>query len=233
MKINADFSQRIVVLPGEAQWTPSPHPGVDRLMLDRIGEEVARATSFVRFAPGSAFPHHTHGGGEEIYVIDGAFEDENGVHAAGAYLRDPIGSAHAPFSPHGCTLFVKLWQFDKEDVDRVEIDTASGEWREAPEGFAIQPLHYFGGATTFLVRLDPGATLSRTIHPDGEEIVVLTGACSDAEGTYPASAWIRDPGGHGQDLFSAEGCTLFVKTGHLAATANKAPGLDSAQARSR
>jgi anti-sigma factor ChrR (cupin superfamily) len=232
MKINANFSQRIVVRPGEAQWTPSPHPGVDRLMLDRIGDEIARATSFVRFAPGSAFPHHTHGGGEEIYVIDGAFEDENGFHAAGTYLRDPIGSSHAPFSPHGCTLFVKLRQFDKDDADRVEIDTVAGEWRQAPEGFAIQPLHYFAGVTTFLVRLDPGVTLSRTIHSEGEEIVVLAGACADARGTYPAGAWIRDPGGHGQDLFSAEGCTLFVKTGHLAAAA-EAPGLDSAQARSR
>jgi anti-sigma factor ChrR (cupin superfamily) len=216
MTINADFSQRVVVLPGEAQWTPSPHPGVDRLMLDRIGDEVARATSFVRFAPGIAFPRHMHGGGEEIYVIEGAFEDENGVHGAGLYIRNPIGSTHAPSSPKGCMLFVKLRQFAQGDADRVEIDTRSGEWRQAPEGFAIQPLHYFDGVMTFLVRLDPGATLSRTIHPDGEEIVVLSGACSDAEGNYPAGAWVRDPGGHGQDLFSREGCTLFVKTGHLA-----------------
>ncbi len=228
MRINADFSQRVVVLPGEAQWTPSPQPGVDRLMLDRIGDEVARATSFVRFAPGSSFAPHTHGGGEEIYVIDGAFEDENGVYAAGAYLRDPVGSSHAPTSPKGCMLFVKLWQFDKDDTERVEIDTVSGQWRKAPEGLAIQPLHYFGGVTTFLVRLDPGATLSRMIHAAGEETVVLAGACGDAQGAYPTGAWIRDPGGHRQDLFSAEGCTLLVKTGHLAAAA--AQGLDSARA---
>ncbi len=233
MKVNADFSQRVVVRPGDAQWTASPQPGVDRLMLDRIGEEVARATSFVRFAPGSAFPHHMHGGGEEIYVIEGAFEDENGIHRTGVYLRDPAGSAHTPFSPDGCTVFVKLWQFDKGDTDRVVIDTKSGEWREAPEGFAIQPLHYFAGVTTFLVRLYPGATLSRTIHPDGEEIVVLAGACSDAQGAYPTGAWIRDPGGHGQDLFSAQGCTLLVKTGHLGSTAAEAPGRDDVRATSR
>jgi anti-sigma factor ChrR (cupin superfamily) len=217
MRINADFSQRVIVRPGETQWTPAPQPGVDRLMLDRIGDEVARATSFVRFAPGSAFAPHTHGGGEELYVIDGVFEDENGVHAAGTYLRDPIGSSHAPFSSPGCTLFVKLWQFDKDDRDRVEIDTTSGHWRTAAEGLAIQPLHYFGGVTTFLVRLDPGATLSRMIHADGEETMVLAGACGDALGAYPVGTWIRDPGGRRQDLFSAEGCTLFVKTGHLAA----------------
>ena len=50
-------------------------------------------------------------------------------------------------------------------------------------------------------------------------MIVLAGACSDAEGNYPAGTWIRDPGGHKQDLFSADGCTLFVKTGHLALAA--------------
>jgi anti-sigma factor ChrR (cupin superfamily) len=93
-------------------------------------------------------------------------------------------------------------------------------------------LHHFSGVTTFLVRLDPGATLSRTIHPDGEELVVLAGACADALGAYPAGAWIRDPGGHAQDLFSAEGCTFLVKTGHLAAAA-EASGFESTQAKSR
>lgn len=228
MRINADFTRRIVVRRGDAQWTPSPQKGVERLMLDRIGGEVARATSFVRFAPETDFPGHTHGGGEEVYVIDGAFEDENGLHAAGAYIRDPIGSSHAPFSAQGCTLFVKLWQFDKDDHDHVEIDTASGEWRKAPEGFAIQPLHHFAGVTTFLVRLDQGATLNRAIHPDGEEMVVLAGACADAEGDYPAGTWIRDPGGRVQRLFSAGGCTLFVKTGHLAAAAAAARMADEA-----
>lgn len=232
MKINADFSQRVVIRPGEAQWTASPQPGVDRMMLDRIGEEKARATSFVRFAPGSAFPPHEHGGGEEIYVIDGAFEDENGVYAAGVYLRNPAGTAHAPVSPQGCMMFVKLRQFDKDDSESVEIDTTAGDWRQAPEGFAIQALHHFAGVTTFLVRLDRGATLSRTIHPDGEEVVVLAGACSDAQGAYPAGTWIRDPGGRRQDLFSAQGCTLLVKTGHLAAAAAEAGGFDSAPAKS-
>jgi anti-sigma factor ChrR (cupin superfamily) len=202
--------------------------GVDRMMLDRIGGEVARATSFVRFAPGSAFPRHVHGGGEEIYVIEGGFEDENGVYAAGTYLRDPIDSSHAPVSRQGCTLFVKLRQFDDGDRERVDIDTASGEWRRAPEGFAIQPLHHFGGVTTFLVRLDPRATLSRVIHPHGEEVVVLAGACRDEAGEYPAGAWIRDPGGHPQNLYSAGGCTLLVKTGHLASAATEASDLKNA-----
>jgi len=38
-------------------------------MLDRIGDEVARATSIVRYAPRSRFSAHTHGGGEEFLVV--------------------------------------------------------------------------------------------------------------------------------------------------------------------
>ena len=47
--------------------------GVERRMLDRIGDEVARATSIVRCAPGSHFSPHTHTGGEEFIVIEGVF----------------------------------------------------------------------------------------------------------------------------------------------------------------
>ena len=41
-------------------------------MLFRLGGEVARATSIVRYAPGSAFSRHTHTGGEEILAAEGS-----------------------------------------------------------------------------------------------------------------------------------------------------------------
>ena len=41
MNINDDFSARIVARSAGATWTPSPLPGVDRRMLDRVGDEVA------------------------------------------------------------------------------------------------------------------------------------------------------------------------------------------------
>ncbi|MEJ0094758.1 MAG: cupin domain-containing protein [Methylocella sp.] len=213
MNIRADFSQRVVVRPGDAEWTPSPQKGVDRLMLDRIGGEIARATSFVRFSPDSVFPHHTHGGGEEIFVMDGVLEDENGRYPTGTYIRDPIGSSHAPFSRQGCTLFAKLWQFAKDDCERIVIGDASRVWRDAAEGFALQPLHKFGEEITYLVRLAPGRPVNRRIDPRGEEILVLGGAFHDEQGSYAANCWIRDPGGREHSLVSEGGCTLFVKTG--------------------
>jgi anti-sigma factor ChrR (cupin superfamily) len=92
-------------------------------MLDRVGDEVARATSLVHYAPGSQFERHVHGGGEEILVLEGVFSDESGDHAAGTNLRNPPGSAHAPFSREGCLLFVKLRQFASGDLASVRVPT--------------------------------------------------------------------------------------------------------------
>ena len=96
MKINADFTKRAVVRPDDVDWIPSPMAGVERKMLDRIGEEVARATSIVRYAPDSYFEEHTHGGGEEFFVLDGVFSDQYGDYPAGTYVRNPIGTKHRP-----------------------------------------------------------------------------------------------------------------------------------------
>ena len=92
-------------------------------MLDRIGDEVARATSIVRYAPESQFSPHVHGGGEEFLVLEGVFQDEHGDFPEGSYVRNPPQSRHTPGSKPGCTLFVKLWQFDLADRTHVLIDT--------------------------------------------------------------------------------------------------------------
>jgi len=216
MKVRADFSQKFMVRPSDGEWVPSPQKGVDRLMLDRIGEEIARATSLVRFAPGSFFPHHVHGGGEEFFVLEGQLEDENGRYPAGTYLRDPVGSQHTPFTKEGCTIFVKLWQFDPDDRERKVIDTNAGAWEKgAAEGCAVKPLHAFAGVSTFLLRLAPGAGMSRMLNTEGEEILVLDGSFRDDEGEYPKRTWIREPGGREHKIASDAGCILLVKTGHL------------------
>jgi anti-sigma factor ChrR (cupin superfamily) len=103
MNLNADFDARPAVHAARLDWTPSPIPGFDRRMLDRIGDEVARATSIVGYAPHSHFSPHTHGGGEEFLVLDGVFQDEHGDHPPGTYVRNPPTSSHTPGSKPGCT----------------------------------------------------------------------------------------------------------------------------------
>ena len=125
MELNADFSAPVTVHSEELEWVASPMPGVDRRMLDRIGDEVARATSIVRYAPGSAFSEHTHTGGEEFIVLDGVFSDEHGDFPAGTYVRNPPTTAHTPSSAPGCVIFVKLWQFDMDDRTQFRKEMAA------------------------------------------------------------------------------------------------------------
>jgi len=68
MEINADFSRRVVIHTEKMDWVDSPMAGVHRRMLDRIGDEVARATSIVKYDPESHFSPHVHTGGEESTV---------------------------------------------------------------------------------------------------------------------------------------------------------------------
>ena len=89
MNLNSDFGARAAIHAARLDWMPSPIPGVDRRMLDRIGDEVARATSIVRYAQHSRFAPHTHGGGEEFLVLDGVFQDEHGDYPTGTYVRNP------------------------------------------------------------------------------------------------------------------------------------------------
>jgi quercetin dioxygenase-like cupin family protein len=125
MQLHTDYSLRVVVRPEDVAWSASPEPGVDRRRLERDGDEVARATSIVRYAPGSRFAAHTHGGGEEILVLEGVFSDEHGDYPAGTYLRNPIGTRHTPFSEPGTTLLVKLRQFDAADTTTLRLNTQS------------------------------------------------------------------------------------------------------------
>jgi anti-sigma factor ChrR (cupin superfamily) len=141
MQLNADFTQRAAMHGTRLPWTPSPIAGVDRRMLERIGGEVARATSIVRYAPNSHFSAHTHEGGEEFLVLEGVFSDEHGDFPAGSYVRNPPTSRHAPGSEPGCIIFVKLWQFDLDDRAHVRLDTRKMSFSVAPDRPGVRSCH--------------------------------------------------------------------------------------------
>jgi anti-sigma factor ChrR (cupin superfamily) len=126
-------------------------------MLDRIGDDVARATSIVRYAPHGRFSSHTHGGGEEFLVLDGVFQDEHGDYAAGAYVRNPPTSSHSPSSKPGCTILVKLWQFDPDDRTPVRVDTSSLSFASSPglPGVECALLYESAGELVLLERWAP------------------------------------------------------------------------------
>lgn len=213
--LNMDFQKRVVIAPEDMHWVNSPLPGVERKMLEREGAETGRATSIVRYAPASEFASHTHGGGEEFIVLAGVFSDQYGDFGPGMYIRNPIDSAHQPSSKDGCTIFVKLSQFDPKDQAFVRLDTATGTWKPGQaEGLSVLPLHQFGPERIALVKWQPGTRFQDHAHPGAEEILVLDGIFEDEFGRYPEGTWLRNPPESRHKPFSREGCTIYVKTGH-------------------
>ena len=216
LQLNADFAQRCAVDSNALPWMTSPSPLVHRRLLERNGGEVARATSVVRYAAGARFDSHRHDLGEEILVLEGTLSDESGVYAPGTYLKNPPGSAHAPFSEGGCTLFVKLRHLDPHDQERVVVPTRQAQWRQGlVPGLSVLPLNEFGTSHTAMVRWAPGTYFNPHRHYGGEEIFVAEGVFSDEHGDYPQGSWLRSPHLSQHQPFSRKGCLILVKTGHL------------------
>lgn len=216
MHLNADFSKRVVLDTNQLPWEESPMKGVYRRKLDRIGDEVARATSLVKYDPDSYFSSHTHDGGEEFLVLEGTFSDEHGDYSAGTYVRNPIGSSHTPFTKDGCVIFVKLQQFEPEDTHQFTRNTTTETFLPGTvPGLTVLPLHNFEGESCALVRWAPNTVFNVHKHWGGEEILVLEGTFSDEFGDYPKGSWIRSPHMSLHTPFTKEGCLIYVKTGHL------------------
>jgi ChrR-like protein with cupin domain len=217
MELNADFSRRAVVHAAQMDWVPSPIAGVDRRMLDRIGEEVARATSIVRYAPGSQFSQHTHGGGEEFLVLDGVFHDEHGEYPAGYYVRNPPTSAHTPGSTPGCTLFVKLWQFDPNDRTEIRLDTQAMQFTpdQRHPGVAVIPLFQDRWEMVRLEQWEPDARIELAL-PGGMELLVLEGDFVESHEKFRPQSWLRLPCSSTLNAAAGRnGCRVWLKTAHL------------------
>lgn len=216
MKINADLSRRAVVHSETLEWLPSPLPGVERRMLERDGDEVARATSVVRYAPESSFSPHTHGAGEEFLVLEGVFTDETGDFPEGMYVRNPPGSSHTPSSKQGCTILVKLRQIPDADQAYVRRSIHDPEgWRSEGISEMVLDLHRTDHEHVRMVRWPAGARLDEKRFPGGGEYFVVAGSFEDEHGEYVRGSWLRLPAGSRHRPVTREGCTCYLKTGHL------------------
>lgn len=220
MQINADFSQRVVIHSTDLDWVDSPISGVSRRMLDRIGGEVARATTIVRYAPDSRFSPHVHTGGEEFIVLEGVFQDEHGDFPAGSYIRNPPQSSHTPGSEQGCVIFVKLWQFDLEDrfqlrVDMGEVAPVSRRANGSDSKVAVTQLFQDARETVRMERWQSSAV--RFIDaPFGAEVLVLEGGFEESGDRLKQHSWLRVPVGGSICATAGEsGARVWIKTGQL------------------
>lgn len=214
MDLNAKFDERVVVHSDTLGWVASPMPGVDRRMLDRIGGEVARATTIVRYSPNSKFSAHTHTGGEEFIVLEGVFQDEHGDYPVGTYVRNPPTTSHTPGSEDGCTIFVKLWQFDMDDRDQFRKDMYA-ELGSAVDGVATAELHRDSQEVVTFSELSEDAVFSNS-DLGGVEMLVIEGSVSEAGEVLSKGSWLRLPEGEVLKVTAGSGgAKIWMKTGHL------------------
>lgn len=217
MQVNSQFDKWVVVHAAGTDWLDSPINGVKRRMLDRIGGEVARATTIVSYAAGSSFTPHVHTGGEEFIVLEGVFQDEHGDFLAGSYIRNPPQSRHTPGSELGCVIFVKLWQFDPEDRShvRTNFNNIAGVRDIERPGVWVTPLYRDQREN---VRIEQWEAGSDVVIPasGGAEILVLDGSFEEGEDQFSYQSWLRVPVNTEIKAKAGNaGAKVWVKTGHL------------------
>ncbi|KAL6069773.1 Cupin [Balamuthia mandrillaris] len=231
MKIHSDLTLPAFVDTSALEWVPSPAAGVHRRMIERDGDEVARASSLVKYEAGCCFPSHVHGAGEEFIVLEGVFSDEHGHFGPGAYVRNPINSSHAPFTERGCIIFVKLRQMTDETEETVRKNILKDDSWVGQSSDGTRVMRLFDnpktGEIVWAERLTEGSSFSRPVPKGGQEIFVLEGlvAVKQLEGEEETAYemkqhdWLRTPASFEgrQQVFTTNtsGCTLWFKSGHL------------------
>lgn len=218
--INGDLGEIVGADTRGMEWSPSPSGTVWRKRVHLVGPpESGQVTSLVRYEPGATFPTHDHPDGEEILVLEGVFSDEHGDWSAGAYLLNPEGFRHTPFSREGCLLFVKLRQYAGSDREHVALMTHEIDWQpgSSPD-VEIKPLYAQQqySDSVHLERWEHSAELGPRTYPEGAEIFVLDGKFRDESGEHGAYSWLRLPAGATHMPSTGPGCTLYVKRGGLA-----------------
>lgn len=214
--LDMDFSKPALVDIDKLAWEASPLQGVERRKLERLGAESGHATSIVRYAAGSHFRRHTHTGGEEYFVLEGTFSDHKGDFTKGCYVRNPPGSAHAPFTREGCTIFVKLCQMQMRNEPEVCIETHRHQWIESSATeIHIIPLFDNAFERVQLNKLNRNTLIENKRYAGGFEFLLLSGQLTVNGRSYRNNYWGRFPAGSKISLSSQEACVFWSKEGHL------------------
>ncbi|MBV7316373.1 cupin domain-containing protein [Shewanella sp. NIFS-20-20] len=214
VKFNHDFSQAVVIKGGDIPFTPTPMVGVERMMFERIGDEVARrATSCVRYQAGSQFSAHVHSGGEEYLVLRGTFSDESGDFPQGWYVRNPVGSRHAPFTHEGCEILVKLAQMPVDETANFSMDTQEGDWALQAGGMRELTLWQSAFEHTSLRQLPSHYQGEPEQFDEVFELFVIAGDIRLNEHQLGARSWLRLPAHHPIAMSSVTGATVYIKIG--------------------
>jgi len=104
--------ERMVHSVRGAKWQPylkdgKPFPKFFWAPFSENSELRRGGRYLLKLEPGAVGPLHSHGGGDEFFVIEGSIHDSDGtVLKAGDYAIYKKGSTHWTDAPDGCVLLV-------------------------------------------------------------------------------------------------------------------------------
>ena len=104
-------------------WKPTPTPGIDMKILVQ-DEQTGLLTALFRWQPGTVLALHEHVEIEQSFVLEGEFEDDDGVYSRGNFAWRPKGHRHIARSPKGALVlcfFLKPNKFLDGDLAGVEL----------------------------------------------------------------------------------------------------------------
>ncbi len=98
-----DDKQQLVINTQSQTWLD----GIGGLKVMPLHSHVHEHTALVKWPKNEQFHAHNHFGGEEIFVLQGTFQDQFGVYPKGTWIRSPHNSQHKPFVEEDTVIWVK------------------------------------------------------------------------------------------------------------------------------
>lgn len=84
-------------------WSTTKFPGIQMKLLFSDGQGFE--TMLLKMAPGAEVPLHEHMAVEQTYVLEGTFEDDEGITTTGNFVWRPAGNTHVAWAgPNGATV---------------------------------------------------------------------------------------------------------------------------------
>ncbi len=219
-EVNADPNLVAVMNTNEMAWESTEWPGISRKVLEFVNHpRMGRETALLKFAPGAAMPTSVLADRVDVFVVEGAFTDEQGSYGVHTFIRNQSGTRFTPVSAEGCVLYMKWRVPIRPGGQRLVIDAKTAKWMEFPHRGA-DVLHLYpnsdGIETGRIGHVHTNRKLPSHDHSIGEETFVLKGCLSDEFAAHGQGVWFRMPCGKAHAPFTGdERCMMLIREGDL------------------